>query len=96
MGKINEALRQLKQFLEQQYMPATRSTWGVAGWPDGKAVYEQCLKYHTSTDMTPQQVHDKGLSEVARIRSSMQSVSCLLYTSPSPRDSLRSRMPSSA
>ena len=56
-------------------MPATRSTWGVSGWADGKAVYQQCLKDHTSTDMTPQQVHDMGLGEVARIRGNMDAVS---------------------
>ncbi|XP_025077540.1 uncharacterized protein LOC112554138 isoform X1 [Pomacea canaliculata] len=72
VGHVKEALRRLKTFLEDEYMPNTRTTWGVGGLPNGTALYEQCLRYHTSTDMTPQQVHDLGLSEMARIQTNMQ------------------------
>lgn len=65
----------MKDFLELAYIPAARTTWGVAGWPDGKQLYQQCLKYHTSTDMTPQEVYDLGLKEVSRIRGNMEAVS---------------------
>ncbi|PVD19297.1 hypothetical protein C0Q70_19784 [Pomacea canaliculata] len=69
---INQALLRMKDFLELAYIPAARTTWGVAGWPDGKQLYQQCLKYHTSTDMTPQEVYDLGLKEVSRIRGNME------------------------
>ncbi|XP_025077543.1 uncharacterized protein LOC112554140 [Pomacea canaliculata] len=72
LGHVKEALRRLKTFLEDEYMPNTRTTWGVGGLANGTALYEQCLRYHTSTDMTPQQVHDLGLSEMARIQTNMQ------------------------
>eukprot|EP00916_Digyalum_oweni_P023729 GHVL01039344.1.p1 GENE.GHVL01039344.1~~GHVL01039344.1.p1 ORF type:complete len:615 (+),score=12.78 GHVL01039344.1:33-1877(+) len=68
---INEAMLRLKAYLQKSYFPATRTSWGVSGWADGKAIYETCLKFHTTTDMTPQQVHDLGLKEVARIQGNM-------------------------
>ncbi|KAK7501586.1 hypothetical protein BaRGS_00007017 [Batillaria attramentaria] len=71
VDEVYKALIRLKNVLEQEYIPAGRATWGVSGWPDGKALYEQCLKYHTSTDMTPQQVHDLGIREVQRIQTNM-------------------------
>jgi uncharacterized protein (DUF885 family) len=72
---LNKALERLKAFLEEHYFPACRVTWGVSGWPDGQEVYAACLRYHTSTNMTPFQVHDLGLREVARIRANMYDVS---------------------
>lgn len=68
---LNQSLERLKVFLQTVYFPACRPSWGVSGWPDGQEVYQACLRYHTSTNMTPHQVHDLGLREVARIRSNM-------------------------
>lgn len=72
---IKKALVRLATFLEQDYLPATRPTCGVHGWREGKRLYEQCLRYHTSTNMTPHQVHDLGLQEISRIEANMKAVS---------------------
>ncbi|XP_025077546.1 uncharacterized protein LOC112554141 [Pomacea canaliculata] len=71
---IKKALVRLATFLEQDYLPATRPTCGVHGWREGKRLYEQCLRYHTSTNMTPHQVHDLGLQEISRIEANMKAV----------------------
>ncbi|KAK6179310.1 hypothetical protein SNE40_011700 [Patella caerulea] len=68
---IMEAYRDMKSFIQKDYMPNARTTWGVDGWKDGKGDYEACLKWHLSLDMSPKQVHDKGLQEVERIGKSM-------------------------
>jgi uncharacterized protein (DUF885 family) len=47
---------------------------GVWALPDGKAFYTYAVKMHTTTDMTPEQVHALGLSEVARIEAEMDSI----------------------
>jgi uncharacterized protein (DUF885 family) len=47
---------------------------GVWKLPDGDAFYEHMLKQNTTTDLNPQQVHDIGLSEVARIKTEMFSI----------------------
>lgn len=61
------ALRTLKVFLEYQYIPATRQEVGVWSLPEGKEFYKACLRWHLSTDMLPEEVHEKGLREVSRL-----------------------------
>jgi uncharacterized protein (DUF885 family) len=43
--------------------------------PGGLEFYNECLRWHTSLELTPQQVHDIGLAEVGRIRKEMERVS---------------------
>lgn len=47
---------------------------GVWKFPDGDAFYQYQLKQNTTTNYTPQQVHEIGLSEVARIKAEMQAI----------------------
>lgn len=81
VSNINQALTNLKNFLEQKYMPAGRTAWGVSGWPEGRELYQECLKYHTSTDMSPEEVYDLGMQEVSRIRRNMKIVSNFVLNS---------------
>ncbi|XP_076443511.1 uncharacterized protein LOC143282006 [Babylonia areolata] len=69
---LTAALQRLKTYLVHTYLPAARSTWGMEGLGGGREAYRRCLRYHTSTSMTPQEVHDLGLKEVARIRGNME------------------------
>ena len=48
----------------QQQTSANHGAWSL---PDGEAYYAWCVRLHTTTDMTAQQVHDIGLAEVARL-----------------------------
>ena len=50
----------------------TQSNDGAWSLPDGEAYYAWCVRYHTTTDMTAQQVHDIGLAEVARVGAEME------------------------
>ncbi len=56
------------------YLPACRETVGIWDTPDGRAFYANRARYHTTTDLTPQQIHEIGLKEVARNRAEMQAV----------------------
>lgn len=47
---------------------------GVWKLPDGDAYYAYCLRSNTTTDMTPQEVHEIGLREVARIEAAMADI----------------------
>ena len=66
--KLNPAMRRLTTFLETEYMPAARSTAGVGALPNGKAWYAANAATTTSTSLTPAQIHEIGLKEVARIQ----------------------------
>jgi uncharacterized protein (DUF885 family) len=66
--------RALRDFLAAEYVPACRDDIGASSLPNGKAFYEYRVRYYTTLDLTPQQVHDTGLSEVKRIRGEMDQV----------------------
>jgi len=68
------AYRRFLTFLEDRYLPASRDTVGIADTPDGEAWYENRTRYFTTTELTPQQIHDMGGSEVARIRREMEAI----------------------
>lgn len=59
--------------LEAMSRRATRVD-GVWALPDGDAFYASVLSFFTTTPMTPDQVHDKGLAEVARVRAEMDQI----------------------
>jgi len=72
-SKVYPAYRQLIALLEGQLIRATQDA-GVWKFPRGDAYYERCLQYHTTTSHTPQEVHELGLSEVARIQGEMREI----------------------
>lgn len=61
-------------FYEGQYVPNCRPVVGVSSAPNGAAFYEQRVRSFTTTDMTADEVHNIGLTEVARIRAEMGEV----------------------
>ena len=73
-SRVKPAQRELLRFLEQEYGPAARSGIGASTLPDGQSYYAYLVRRHTTTSMTPAEVHALGLSEVARIRAAMDKV----------------------
>ncbi|WP_426024108.1 DUF885 domain-containing protein [Brevundimonas sp. PWP3-1b1] len=58
-------------FLETDYLPKAPVEPGIGNRPGGKDMYAYLVRGHTTTDLTPDQIHQIGLSEVARIRARM-------------------------
>jgi uncharacterized protein (DUF885 family) len=71
---VMPAARRYGLFLTEQLLPAGRETFGTLYEPDGKAFYANRVKYFTTTDLTPAQIHELGLEEVARIRGEMDAI----------------------
>ncbi|ENN99090.1 hypothetical protein J139_09058 [Pseudoalteromonas agarivorans S816] len=61
-------------FFTTQYQPGARTTIGISQTPNGKAFYKNRAQYYTTTNMSIDEIHQLGLSEVARIRSEMQEI----------------------
>lgn len=61
-------------FYMKEYKPKCRKTVGASTLPEGAAWYTFQARSHTTTEMTPAQIHEKGRSEVARIRAEMEKV----------------------
>ncbi|GIU36284.1 hypothetical protein TUM3794_05210 [Shewanella colwelliana] len=68
------ALTQLKQYFEQTYLPVARASDGWWGLPNGKVWYQHLANSHTTTTMPVDEIHQVGLSEVARILAEMDKV----------------------
>ncbi|WP_426162953.1 DUF885 domain-containing protein [Sandarakinorhabdus sp. DWP1-3-1] len=71
-GTAAPAYARLLAFMRTEYMPKTRATIAAYDLPDGKAFYQAQIREYTTLDLTPEQIHAIGLSEVARIDADMQ------------------------
>ncbi|MDQ3653253.1 MAG: DUF885 domain-containing protein [Acidobacteriota bacterium] len=71
---VMPAYRKLKEFFVGEYLPASLEQVGAWQLPQGQELYGFVARRYTTTDLTPQQIHEKGLSEVARIRAEMQAI----------------------
>jgi uncharacterized protein (DUF885 family) len=65
---VRQSFIKFRDFFVSVYFTHVRPDAGCDTLPNGKRIYEICLKYHTTTDLTPDQVHQIGLDEVARIQ----------------------------
>lgn len=72
--QINPAYQQFYQFMVQHYLPGARDSIAASDWPKGREYYQNRLEHYTTLKMTPEQVHQIGLDEVARIRAEMQTI----------------------
>ena len=68
------ALAQLRQYVNDVYLPNSRASDGWWGLPNGKDWYQHLANSHTTTTLPVDEIHQIGLSEVARILSEMDKV----------------------
>ena len=66
--------RKLAEFVETEYLPACRDSHGMAALPGGRDWYAYQVKSVTTTDLTPERIHEIGQSEVRRILAQMDEV----------------------
>jgi uncharacterized protein (DUF885 family) len=81
MGRAKEALAKLRpvqkqyaELMENDYMPAARDSLAARDLPQGEAYYSWLIRFHTTTNLTPDQVHELGQQEVKRIRAEMEAL----------------------
>jgi len=74
LEQIIPSYKKLHTFMVEEYIPNCRQTTALADLPDGEAWYAYRVKTMTTTDMTPDEIHQFGLEEVARIHAEMRGV----------------------
>lgn len=74
INKVNASYQTFYDFLTNDYIALAKRDISVKTWPDGDAFYQNRIKYYTTTDMSAEEIHQLGLSEVARIRAEMQTI----------------------
>lgn len=72
--KIAPAYRRLHDYIRDDYLRSARTTDGWSALPDGARWYAFLARLFTTTDLSPDEIHELGLREVARIRAEMESV----------------------
>ncbi|MEZ5500679.1 MAG: DUF885 domain-containing protein [Steroidobacteraceae bacterium] len=72
--QIYPALTRLRDFLRDEYLPKTREVVGLAAMPRGTELYARLIEARTTLPLTAAEVHELGLTEVARIREQMMKV----------------------
>jgi len=72
--KAAPAFRKLLRYLMETYIPGARESVSLGALPDGASWYAYELRQATTTDLTPRQIHELGLTEVKRIRAEMDHV----------------------
>ncbi|MBP7608653.1 MAG: DUF885 domain-containing protein [Steroidobacteraceae bacterium] len=90
--QVLPAYRRLHDYLAQEYLPRARATVSWSDLPSGDLWYAHLVRYYTSTNMTPADVHELGLREVARLRASLVGLQGTLGIAGEPRavfDALR-------
>jgi len=71
-GSVIPSYRKLLQFYRGEYFPRARTTIAARDLPNGDAYYRANIREYTTTDRTPEDIHDLGLKEVTRIDAEMR------------------------
>ncbi|OWY24922.1 DUF885 domain-containing protein [Sphingobacteriales bacterium UPWRP_1] len=71
---VNPTFTKLANYLQNEYLPKARLTSGINTIPNGDKYYQYLIRYWTTTNLTPDEIYNLGLKEVARIRTEMDSI----------------------
>jgi uncharacterized protein (DUF885 family) len=66
--------KRFRDFMKNEYVPASRGSISVSALPGGRDYYRHRVRKFTTLDVTPEEVHQRGLAEVARIRGEMEAI----------------------
>ncbi|MDQ3180094.1 MAG: DUF885 domain-containing protein [Acidobacteriota bacterium] len=73
-AKIIPSYKKLKDYFTGEYLPASYPNAGIWQMPNGNEYYAFLARSYTTTNLTPPEIHEKGLKEVARIRAEMEKI----------------------
>ena len=73
-NRVVPAFARLLIFFREEYVPQARTTLAAEAMPNGAEFYRQQIREYTTLDLTPDQIHQVGLKEVARIQAQMDEI----------------------
>ena len=74
LESVIPSFKSIKTFFEDEYYPNTRKSIGISNIPNGKAYYQTRIDFFSTLDLSPEEIHQKGLDEVARIKAQMEAI----------------------
>ena len=72
--EVVPAFQRLYDFFREEYVPGARESLGATQLPGGERYYQAQIRLYATVDMTPQEIHEIGLGQVARIREEMEAI----------------------
>ena len=73
-SEVMPAFQRLHDYVVSSYLPASRDSIAISALPNGAAMYNHLVRWQTTTNLTPQQIHEIGVAEVKRIHGEMDKV----------------------
>ncbi len=73
-NQVRPALRRYLDFLEEDYAPAARQAIAVAENPDGSECYRAAIRFHSTLELSPREIHDLGARQVALLQAEMREI----------------------
>lgn len=70
-GLVLPAYQDYFDFMVMEYLPNSRDSVGASELPNGREYYQNRIKHYTTLDLSPEEIHQRGLAEVERIRNEM-------------------------
>lgn len=77
-AQVLPTLQGLRSFIVERYRPAAPEAGGLGERPGGAALYAELVRQHTTTTLSPAQIHQTGLDELARLHREMDQVQAAL------------------
>ena len=74
VDEVVPAVRRLRAFVADEYLPRAPANGALTGYPDGAAIYAEQVRSATTTDLSPAQIHAIGVRELERLRGEMEKV----------------------
>ncbi|WKE65505.1 DUF885 domain-containing protein [Gallaecimonas kandeliae] len=72
--QVLPAFQQFHDFMVDTYIPGARDSIGLSELPNGRAWYKNRIQHYVTLDISPEEVHQLGLSEMARIHKEMDAI----------------------
>ena len=73
-NEVYPAVRRYRDFLVNEYLPASRESTGIVGNPNGQECYRAAVRGFTTLDVPAQEIHEIGLREMAKIQNEMRTI----------------------
>ncbi len=74
VGDVGESYKKLYSFFKDEYLAQARKTSGIGVLANGAAYYNYCIRYWTTTTLSPDSIYNIGLAEVARLEGEMNRI----------------------
>lgn len=71
---VQPSMAFIMEFIQSEYLAKTRPEIAATSLPNGQDFYQECIRFHTTTNMTAKEIHEIGLREVEAIEAEMREV----------------------